>query len=364
MATKGHNYTVSPYAQSNLLQTLCLKPKSRATVNRTALVPTYDGIVVRYYNADDAQHREGLAHALIQLHRNYDLTDWTARQDSTTKLYYRLPDRQYLQDALEDPTEWNDLSVVEQQDRLLEVATKRTVRPYTSRGKHKAHRINLCLPHDTRMYYANLLAYHHIPLYPTTKHHNSLTAHVSSALEAIGSGHLMPPEGFQVDVTEPNLRKRRLTAKSVPGRRKYGNHAGTPWMPREWRKLPSMSEPWTQADVDWAANNNLADLAREAVLINPSLSLPEGVSPAPESTSKPTAKGVYEPPRLREPHTDMCYMYKGRNISGAVAEALPLKPVPEALAIEWGIPVWMLRRLVTRERVRRQLNESGEQTPS
>lgn len=373
MATPRHNYTLSKYAYDGLL-TLSHKQPARSTLNRRTPQPVYNGATVDYHIDTnlDTQRYEGLSHALIQIARNYDFSQWTPAPTTSPNQapsYYTRYDAAYMHEAEQDDTPWDELSVGEQQDRQREISLLR--RKPTRRDKWIARRYGLCLPTDIRNYYSNLLAFYNIPLVPDTTHIRSLTTRVSCCLEAIGSKHLQPPAGYQIVTNEPNLRKNKLAATGRSREpRKYGNHSHEPWMPKTHRRLPRSLQEYTQADVDYCCDNHLQDLAEEAVQLNPELCLPSHIQPVRRdeitaSTHSHTKYAITSNDQLvlaRAYHrehvaildTQQPYFYRDRNITGAVLEALDYSPVPQSLADEWKIPLYLLRRLATKERIRRQ----------
>jgi hypothetical protein len=257
--------TMSTYAHTSLQAMLQRHPQgTRMTQWRNAseYSITESGAVATYSPIQSDNHIEGLSHGLDLLARSYDLTDWRDQRPFLGGIdphLWHIPyDSTYTEQSLQDPTPWADLPAWEQQERTKNMQLqRRRFEVYIQNAK----------------YYVNLARFYSIPPLAKTGP-RTITTYLSACLEAIGCGFLAPPADYKSIVLDtPNKRKARVLSPRQPGQRRYGNHAGTPWMPREWRRLPTLSE-WTQADVDYAATHDLRDLAEEAVLINPTLHIP------------------------------------------------------------------------------------------
>lgn len=392
-AIHSHNYTVSAAAKDHLIELFAAAAQSgiqtarkRATRQRPTIMISADGRVVPMDAPSHSTRRAvGITHALRQLQRTYDLTDYIPKPSipyylttpGTTSLFYNPPDLEYLELAEQDSTSWNDLPNWEREDRLKELNRKRGWHPDRP-GFHSGN-LSLSLPNDTRRYYHSLRVFHNIPLLPGCRRPESLTMSVSTVLEAIGTGHLELPADYIYAISTPNkrlasaLRIRLNNNYGVGHGRKYGNHTGEAYMQREWRSLPLL-ENFTQDDVDYCLRpdnrSSLADVAVEACALNPSLVLPSNIAPVigdPTTTTTAASRA--------KPHIDLVpaspsreYLYKGRDVTQVVnlaIEAHYLNPEPVSfpklapLAAEHGLPLYMLQRLATREWVRRTLAEES-----
>lgn len=402
MATPDHSYTLSQYAHDGLA-TLIGRTPSRATTSRRgpqftvapngAIAPTLDRT---------PQHHEGLSFALRELAIEFNYEDWTPAPNTHVDppSYYTLFDKDYAKAVAEDDRSYKELPQWEKQERDKQLALRRftdTLRPhyYNPSPKHAQQhtepavyyqsapsRYSLSLPPFVREYYAALLAYHRIPLPVGTRHPNNLTTHVSACLEAIGSGHLRPPDDYLKYTTKINPRKRRIASESR-ARRLYGNFAGTPYLRAKddkWRPIPPLNTPdaylqYTQDDIDACYKQDLRDIAQEVLQLRPDLHEPDAnitapwpsrpIAPPPVRRAEITATGalkrrIEQATSSTSQNTMPQYLYKGRDITGAVDEALQAAPrAHPAIAAEWGIPLYMLKRLATRERVRQEIASHG-----
>lgn len=358
-----HNYRLSTLAYQGLADKLLAnKPQSRATLHRRRPQVIYNGSTIDHYDAPDG-HIQGVGWALTLLARSHDLYEWTPApqyhpEKPGTLLYYTPYDTDFM--AEYDALSLDDLRAA------LDTMPDWQIEEYKLQCSLRRKQRRLSLDKSTRSYYAALLQFYQIPLWPNATHPDSLTTRVSVVLEAIGTDHLLLPEDYLSSLDQPNKRLAHYTTHSG-STKKYGNHAHTPWLPREWRKLPSLNEPWTQADVDYAVSHNLADLAREAVQLNPNLTLPANTPVAAnQPTSQPTSAQASQP--KREYHQQLAseplpkpYLYKGRDVTEAVLEAyelhyergIPLKRAPTLS--EYNIPYLPLYNMIRREYVKRQI---------
>lgn len=399
---KDHNYTVSPAAKQGLLDLFATAVKPhRSTLYMRRPAGHIDAFGTPVFNDTyQSTHVEGLSHALVQLARASDFSDWLPNPSipmylthpGTAKLFYNPPDLLYLRDVQEDGTPWLELLEWQRQDYLKELqrvhgwrASTDSEQDYSSSSSAPNSKIvagysnlNLSLPNDIRRYYHNLRLFHHIPLLPGCRRPNSLTTSVGVVLEALGTGHLYPDGAYLQLIAEPNPRKAYAAKQSSHTRhtRTYGNHAHTPYIQKEWRALPHISK-FTQADVDYCVQpENQAhylDLALEACQLNPILILPPSATIATtlSSTTPPVSDDI---PSRTKPHIDLVpaskpqpsatntYYYKGRDVTAYVLEAYsrhythtPPETFPALmpLATRAQLPLYMLQRLATREYVRR-----------
>lgn len=390
---KCHNYTVTHEARQGLYQLFAAATApSRSTLWARRPTGSIDAFGKPVYEGYRASHVEGLSHALISLARASDFDDWLPNPQvpmylttpGTKALFYNPPDIEYLKDATQDSAPWAALPNSEKQDRLKELARVRGWHPERATRVNKTlnkvspagySNLALSLPNDIRRYYHNLRMFFGIPLLPGCRTPNSLTTSVGMVLEAIGTKHLYPSAAYLHLIAEPNPRKSYAARQSRAARQThtYGNHAHTPYIAKEWRALPLLAN-FTQADVDYCYREDnyasLHDLAEEAAALNPSLILP--TAPQPSTTAPVSGDPSYDAdtsPTRAKPHIDLVpqpststYHYKGRDVTGYILEAHRLHyhptspqtyPQLQGLADKAQLPLYMLRKLATREYVRR-----------
>jgi hypothetical protein len=374
MATQDHNYTLTPHSYERLLQLTGQAQPSKATAQRRGPEYTISATGQPTQSALNTERRpEGLSFALRELAIQYDPQEWTPRPDKYTGLYYTPLDLDYMRAASEDDTPFSDLPNWEQQERTLQLSLRR----FTDARKptrYSPSRYSLSLPSFVREYYASFLIIHSIPLPKFVRHPNNLTTQVSWVLEAIGSGHLTPPDGYLEYTTRANPRKRRIVS-AERARKLYGNFAGTPYLRAKddkWRPIPPLNTPdahlsYTQEDIDACYKQDLRDIAQEILALRPDLHEPTLAGPPWPSRPTPpvrqplqaTATGAL---RRRLQHAQQTlvtkpqYLYKGRDVTGAVDEALQAPPQAHmSIATDYGLPLYILKRLATRERVRQEV---------
>lgn len=376
-------YTLSQRAHNHLIELFARKP-SKPTVWRRGPVFEYDGFGSTTNVNPVRPKYEGVGWALTCIARSFGYQDWAPKPDKQTHLYYNPLDQTYLdqvqQDLKNDP---DSLSNNEQLDYEAELLNTR-------------HQYGLSLDQSTRFYYSNLLTYLHIEL-PTRPSlaspriapvRNSLTTRVSFCLEAIGTGHILPPPGYQLAIQEPNHRKdptkaTRLASliqsvgtdeqKAKYAKRIYGNLSHTSYEQKEWRRLPSKVSNFTQADVDYCCQPHvrLEDLAQEACTLNPSLTYqPKRDVPSIPITNKDDRE-LYHRQSATQPtatQSTSLHTYRGIDITEAVLKVYDLhynqgKPFTVAhqiVQVEYPtIPYNQLRQLAAREHATRLMQASA-----
>lgn len=382
MATPDHSYTLSPFAYERLLALTTQSQPSRATQSRHGpqfTVSTTGATVAAEFKTE--RRHEGLSFALRELAIQYEPAEWQPAPDKYTGLYYTPLDRDYMQAAADDDTPFKDLPQWEQQERALQLSLRRFTDARTIKH-YSPSRYSLSLPDFVRQYYASFLIVHSIPLPPKVRHPNNLTTQVSWVLEAIGTDHLRPPDGYLQYTSKANPRKRRVIS-AERARKLYGNFDGTPYLRAkddQWRPIPSLAIQdahlqYTQADIDACYRQDLKDLAQEVLALRPDLHEPlPGVvtsrwpthpTPPVRQPLQTTATGAL---RRRLQHAQQTlvtkpqYLYKDRDVTGAVEEALqaPQHEQHVAIAADYNIPLYMLKRLATRERIRREVANRGD----
>lgn len=374
-------YTLSQRAHNHLIELFARKP-SKPTVWRRGPIFEYDGFGSTTNVNPVRPKYEGVGWALTCIARSFSYQDWTAKPDKQTHLYYNPVDQAYLdqiqQDLKDDPDCLSNNERLDYENELLNLR----------------YQYGLSLDQPTRAYYSNLLTYLHIEL-PTRPSlaspriailRDSLTTRVSFCLEAIGTGHILPPPGYQLAIQEPNHRKdptksTKLASliqavgtdeqKAKYGKRLYGNLSHEFYEQKEWRRLPSKVSQFTQADVDYCCLSHvrLEDLAQEACALNPSLTynpVRDVPSQLPAVLSNIDDRDLYHRQTVQSttPHT-----YRGIDITEAVLKVYDLHYnqgksftlAHQIVQAEYPtIPYNQLRQLAAREHAARLMQQQPQ----